>query len=276
MSNEEKRSTHANWNIYVATATIILLSASGMTSAQPRDANASATGNEGAPMVHIPSGPFIMGNDHGVGSMRIDETPAHTVYLDTYDIDLYEVTNTLYFRFVEETGHRPSTFRKKKKFNGPNQPVVGVSWDDAAAYCAWAGKRLPTEAEWEKTARGTDGRQYPWGLLKESPRADGKAKLRRPPEIGSDEGGKSPFGVYDMVSGVREWVADWYLTEYYAKSPDRNPLGPKTGFKKVLRGSSWMAKSEISDRVALRRRDSPSNRKNYVGFRCAMTQSAQD
>ena len=75
-----------------------------------------------------------------------------------------------------------------------------------------------------------------------------------------------------MVSGVREWVADWYLTEYYAKSPDRNPLGPK----KVLRGSSWMAKSEISDRVALRRRDSPSNRKNYVGFRCAMTQSAQD
>ncbi len=231
---------------------------------------------DSTPTIQIPAGPFIMGNDHGMGSMRIDETPAHTVHLDTYDIDLYEVTNKLYFGFVAATGHRPSTFQKKKKFNGPNQPVVGVSWDDANAYCAWAGKRLPTEAEWEKAARGTDGRQYPWGLLKESPRIGGKTKLHNSPKIGSDEGGKSPYGVYDMVSGVREWVADWYLTDYYAITPDQNPPGPETGFKKVLRGSSWMTRGEVSDRVALRRRDSPSNRKNYVGFRCAMTQPAHN
>jgi len=266
----------AKGNIYFAAVAIMLLSAPIMTSAQPHNANASATGNDGAPMVHIPAGLFIMGNDRGVGSMRVDEHPAHTVYLDRYDIDLYEVTNTLYFGFVEKTGHRPSKFAKNKKFNGPNQPVVGVSWYDAAAYCAWAGKRLPTEAEWEKAARGTDGRQYTWGTLQESKRADGKTKLRHPLPVGSNPAGQSPYGVEDMVGSVRDWVADWYLTEYYTISPDRNPKGPETGFKKVVRGSSWMAKGKVSSRIALRRRDSPSNRKNYAGFRCARTESEQD
>ncbi len=221
------------------------------------------------PMIEIPAGPFIMGNDHGIGSMRIDEQPKHTVYLDTYHIDRYEITNHLYSQFVSETGHRPSTFIKNKKFNSSNQPVVGVSWYDASEYCTWAGKRLPTEAEWEKAARGIDGRQYPWGTLQQSTRPKGKVRLRHPPDIGKDPEGRSPFGVDDMASSLREWVADWYLTDYYKISSRQNPLGPETGFKKVIRGSSWIAKGEVSDRVSLRRRDSPNNRKNYVGFRCA-------
>ena len=264
----------ATRGLCMAAVTLFCLGATSTVVAQPHDSDSSISGgDDGAPMVRIPAGPFMMGNDHGVGSMRIDEHPEHSIYLDTYHIDRYEVTNRLYSRFVEHAGHRPPTFARNRKFNGPDQPVVGVSWDDAAGYCTWIGKRLPSEAEWEKAARGTDGRQYPWGTLQQSQRVSGKTTLRRPASVGSDPGGRSPYGVEDMVSSVREWVADWYLTEYYTISPDRNPLGPETGFKKVVRGSSWMANGEISDRVALRRRDSPKNRKNYVGFRCARGQS---
>ena len=215
-----------------------------------------------------------------------DEFPGHFVRLHRYWIDVHEVTNAKYLEFVNAAGHRPAlddtcetdacrqgnlwkgkSFLKKIR----NQPVTQVNWYDAVAYCTWRGKRLPTEAEWEKAARGPAGNLYPWGN-KQPP---GKATYRRKwrgvftmTDVGSYPNGASIYGVHDMAGNVWEWVADWYERNYYKKKINKNPKGPKTGKFRVVRGGSWV-NYEDTLHSAFRRWSRPEVRFNDTGFRCA-------
>lgn len=235
-------------------------------------------GKDGVQMALIPAGEFLMGTPipEGQGG-EFDEYPQHSVYLDAFYIDKYEVTNAQYQKFMETTGHAAPAYWNDDKFNKPNQPVVGVSWFDAEAYCKWANKRLPTEAEWEKAARGTDGRKYPWGH--EAPNAEGMWRANHNPgdktadgfeytaPVGSFPAGASSYGVMDMAGNVWEWVADWYRGNYYKDSPKNNPKGPNSGLVRGLRGGSWDNSSYVI-RAALRYRYVPDNNgSNNVGFR---------
>lgn len=230
---------------------------------------------DGAPMVLIPAGEFMMGSQQDDGIAGSDERPAHSVYLDAYYIDQYEVTTTRYTKFFQETKRTvPLYWSGQVLKRHARKPMVGVDWNDATAYCSWVGKRLPTEAEWEKAARGTDERSYPWG--NEEPN-DQRANFAHCCDfrdydvltnVGSFEEGKSSYSVYDMAGNVWEWVADWYGDAYYSMSPERNPKGPPRGMFRVLRGGSWNDKAGDM-RSALRSRFSLTNQTNYIGFRCA-------
>jgi iron(II)-dependent oxidoreductase len=238
---------------------------------------ATIIGKDGAEMILIPAGEFIMGSPEGEGDD--DEHPQHTVFLDAFYIDKYEVTNAQYKQFIDATGREAPKYWDDENFNQPDQPVVGVvgvDWYDAVAYAKWAGKRLPTEAEWEKAARGTDGRKYPWGNEWDNQKcnsgADGDGYEYTAP-VGSFPDGASPYGVMDMVGNVCEWVADWYDSNYYSRSPQQNPKGPDYGeesaFGGVLRGGSWT----IPDATALRCADRYWLSRGIWnldwGFRCA-------
>ncbi|MGH7230467.1 MAG: formylglycine-generating enzyme family protein [Nitrospiraceae bacterium] len=239
-------------------------------------------GKDGAPMVVIPEGPFTMGSNDGSGNER----PEHTVFLSRYAIDQFEVTMSLYAKFLEETGRKPPPLWDEDSVTSAgNRPTVGVTWGDAQAYCKWAGKRLPTEAEWEKAARGTDGRRFPWGNMQPfvdianynrgqwvsyaitlAPvDAPGGMSVRH----GTKEGGKSPYGVFHMAGNAAEWVDDWYDREYYQRSPEKNPTGPESGEKRVIRGGSW---NDIPAgvRATVRVAAEPSYRDLTLGFRCAL------
>ncbi|MBI4489948.1 MAG: formylglycine-generating enzyme family protein [Deltaproteobacteria bacterium] len=219
-------------------------------------------------MVLIPPGEFWMGSEDGDS----DEKPRRRLYLDAFYIDKYEVTNALYRKFMEATGRQAPSYWNNSNFNGPNQPGVGLTWYDAEAYCRWAGKRLPTEAEWEKAARGTDGRKYPWG--NEEPdgnKANYGRNLGKTAPVGSYLSGVSPYGVHDMAGNVWEWVADWYGSTYYRRALDRNPKGPESGQYRVLRGGSWYESSSQS-RSSRRFSFNPKIRGfgfDIIGFRCA-------
>ena len=232
-------------------------------------------------MVYVPAGEFIMGSDPDVDPMtdELDELPQHKVFLDAYFIDKHEVSNADYTQFVEATGHRNSIFWDNPKFNHPNQPVVGVTWGDVSAYAAWIGKRLPTEAEWEKAARGTDGRIWPWGNefdptkcnFDDERKFDGHLDgFAMAAPVKSFEQGASPYGALNMVGNAAEWVADWFDMEYYAVSPAENPKGPPTSGmgKKSWRGASWFAGSEQM-RCAFREYDDIVASGQILGFRCA-------
>jgi formylglycine-generating enzyme required for sulfatase activity len=205
--------------------------------------------------VYIPAGEFIMGSGNGDS----DEQPVRRVYLDAYWMYETEVTNAQYAEFV---GGNTTLVE---------HPVKNVTWHDAVAYCAWAGGRLPTEAEWEKAARGTDGRTYPWGdswnasNANSSHAADGYDQTA---PVGSFPGGASPYGLLDMAGNVWEWVGDWYASGYYANAPDNNPSGPNSGEYRVLRGGSWFNIGHTNLRAA-NRRASSSSAGDYFGFRCA-------
>jgi formylglycine-generating enzyme required for sulfatase activity len=219
---------------------------------------------DGAEMVLVPAGEFLMGSNDGA----YDEKPPHRVYLDAFSIDKYETTNALYKRFMDATGRPAPSYWSDGNFNGASQPVVGVSWGDADAYCRWAGKRLPTEAEWEKVARGTDGRKYPWGEQWDATRANAENRLGKTVPVGSHASGASPYGAQDMAGNAWEWVADWYGSTYYRNSPERNPEGPDSGTSRVLRGGSWLNYPR-SLRSAFRLYFTPDFRSHYLGFRCA-------
>lgn len=226
-------------------------------------------------MVTIPAGPFLMGSQNPKG--RADEWPQRTVHVDTFSIDQVEVTNERYMTFVAKTGHRsppnPYGTGVLVSAKGIEQlPVVQVSWYDAKAYCSWVKKRLPTEAEWEKAARGTDGRTYPWG--NDQPTTT-RANFDREwvedktlHAVGSLSGGDSPYGIKDMSGNAREWVQDWYDPDYYANAPDKNPQGPDKGIVRVIRGGSWH--SPHSDITATARgRGGFALQTHGTGFRCA-------
>lgn len=227
------------------------------------------------PMVKIPSGSFIRGSHENAG--RADERPRRTIHVDTFLIDKHEVTNAQYLNFIAATGHKEplnvygdgSLFQVK---DVARLPVVQVTWHDAADYCQWVGKRLPSEAEWEKAARGPDGRRYPWGdEVPSSQRVNFNrewiaARTLRP--VGALPGGASPYGVHEMSGNVREWVQDWYDQDYYHVAPDRNPKGPKTGLLKVIRGGSWHS-FEPDIRTAARGKGGFALKTHGIGFRCA-------
>ncbi len=224
------------------------------------------------PMILIPAGEFIMGAMDG----GMDEQPVRSVYLDAYAINQYEVTQTHYNEFVKETGHRKPLSRyvtDVENFDHPNQPAIYIGWEDAYTYCKWRGQRLPTEAEWEKAARGPEAGTWPW-MIKFAPGVanfigiedDGVVTM----PVGHYEADKSPYGLYDMSGNAREWVQDWYEQDYYKDGPAKNPQGPDMGEMKVMRGGSWND-SRFSGRTTTRLKMIPKYRDTAVGFRCAET-----
>ena len=224
------------------------------------------TSRDGAEMVSVPAGEFWMGSEDSEAFPH--EKPRRRVYVDAFRIDKYEVTNALYRRFMDAPGRAAPQYWNDSKWNESSQPVVGVDWNDANAYCQWAGKRLPTEAEWEKAARGTDGRKYPWGEQWDSSRANSyESKVGKTVAVGSYAGGTSPYGAHDMAGNVWEWVADWFDEKYYANAPDRNPQGPSSGQYRVLRGGSWNVYPRDL-RTSYRVRGEPKTRGDSIGFRC--------
>ena len=257
-------------------------------------------------MLYVPAGEFTMGSDAGDS----DEKPTHTVTLAGFWIDRTEVTNAMFKKFVAATGYTSDAEKTGVGYifdlathswpvtrganwqqpRGPGStlaglddyPVVQVTWNDARAYCAWAGRRLPTEAEWEKAARGSDGRTYPWGnqavvdnLLNFADRnlptswSDNNVDdgYQHTAPVGHYPAGASPYGALDMAGNVWEWMADWYGETYYATSPDHDPTGPTTGNVHVIRGGGWndgAANVRAADRYAL----PPDGLGENGGFRC--------
>lgn len=261
-------------------------------------------------MVLVPAGEFTMGTPEGTDGLP-DEHPERRVYVSAFRIGRTEVTNRSYAAFVAATGHRipananPSVTLWEKHAPPPgteDHPVVNVSWEDAFAYCRWAGARLPTEAEWEKAARGTDGRRYPWGNEWDIAKAnsasywagrtvdfqsgaewdafwlkgDGariskekgiKGEVLTLP-VGSLPDGVSPYGLLDMAGNAAEWVADWFNPNYYKEAPLSDPPGPARGAIKAMRGGSWL-KPAVSLRTTDRDWGIMDSRPSGTGFRCA-------
>lgn len=261
-------------------------------------------------MVLIPAGEFRMGSP--IGSQGLpDEHPERIVYLSSYWMDRFEVTQEQYADFVQATGHRApanvnqavTMWLESRPVEGiASHPVINVSWEDAVAYCRWVGKRLPTEAEWEKAARGTDGRTYPWGEAWDLTKANSAsywagrtiefrsgaewddfwlrgegARISREKGIkgevltlpvGSFPQGASPYGLLDMSGNVAEWVQDWYNPNYYREASLTDPQGPTTGAIKAMRGGSWL-KPAVSLRTTDRDWGLMDSRPSGTGFRCA-------
>jgi len=227
------------------------------------------------PLVLVPAGEFQMGAADGPA----DQRPVHLVYLDSFYIDKYEVTNAQYAEFLIDTGYREPGLWHEAPYSSAHQPIMDLNWHEMKQFCEWAEKRLPTEAEWEKAARGTDGRANPWG--DEALDAGGVYRANYnvygdrdadgftwSASVGSFPRGVSPYGAHDMVGNAKEWVEDRYGSRYYESSPLRNPTGPETGSLRVLRGGSWF---DFPDFVyaTFRRPFNASLPDGDIGGRCA-------
>ena len=257
---------------------------------------------DGSEMLLIPSGTYLRGSTPAQVTALIEkddrlsadffhsEHPQHAVSLSAFYIDRYPVTNAQYAAFIAATGHRPPKYWTHAPQMGVQEPfpvgakhgthpVVGVSYMDAVAYCKWAGKRLPTEAEWEKAARGGHvGQNYPWGNESSRNHANtvgmwGKDQWHWSSPVGSFP--PNGYGLSDMAGNVFEWCADWYTPDYYQQSQPENPQGPKTGQTRVLRGGSWSNNvfGIYQMRCAYRFHTRPETRNLTIGFRCAATPS---
>jgi formylglycine-generating enzyme required for sulfatase activity len=268
---------------------------------------ASVIESGGAQMLLVPAGPFMMGSDAEAALAECrktsdadrctidafrDEEPAHMVTLKDFYIDMHEVTNRQYAECVlsgecdppsDLGSHTRESYFGDIRFD--DYPVILVNWYDAQAYCRWRGARLPTEAEWEKAARGTDSRLYPWGDAIDDGRAnfcdrncpydwaatDYDDAFADTAPVGSYSDGVSPYGAHDMVGNVWEWVSDWYAADYYGDSPSENPTGPNLGEYRVVRGGAWFS-IPSSVRVTHRMANVPTARYHLVGgFRCAFS-----
>jgi formylglycine-generating enzyme required for sulfatase activity len=299
------RSSRVPISVILCGLVSFLLSAVGRASGEMP---ASIVGRDGAPMALVAAGDFKMGStDEDLKALA----PRHEVYLDAYYVDAYEVTNGLFARFLRETlnqaadeprrynwvvlrsdidypdrtGWWPTEIMLEESgyqaFPGyEDLPVNSVAWDAAAEYCAWAGKRLPTEAEWEKAARGgLQEKAYPWGdslptvgvvfnrLWRDNQVPSPTVEVRSMMPNG--------YGLYHMAGNVWEWCSDWYGDAYYGQSPSTNPKGPTTGEAKVIRGGSWY-NSARALRVAHRSQSRPEIMNDAVGFRCAMDAARGD
>ena len=257
----------------------------------PAPGTTMTSAKDGMVIRYVPSGNFIMGSNEDDRLAKPDESPQHQVYLDAFWIDQTEVTNAMFASFLNEVGNQevdgktwlnmrvtdPKIVQEaglwQPQAGYENHPVVNVTWDGAQAYCDWAGRRLPTEAEWEKAARGTEGAMYPWGdgaPACELTNFDGAdCTLRHTTPVGSYPEGQSPFGALDMSGNVWEMVADYYAADYYANSPENNPTGPVEGGSHAVRGGSFYV--HAYDVRSARRADAPSTSSGpYVGFRCVL------
>jgi formylglycine-generating enzyme required for sulfatase activity len=217
--------------------------------------------------VYVPAGDFLMGSGEEDGEAAADEKPQRTVYLDAFWMDRTEVTNAQYGRCVEAGACAALVTPRPDTAEQPDYPVQGVAWEQAVNYCEWAGRRLPTEAEWEKAARGKDGRLYPWG--NSSPAAhllNFDFSRGDVVDVGAYPEGAGPYGVLDMAGNVWEWVADWYGEDYYAEAPAENPPGPEEGTLRVIRGGAWNTAGRAV-RAANRFWAAPY-RNDFDGFRC--------
>jgi sulfatase modifying factor 1 len=287
-------------SLHIIIALMLLFSACSDDEPIENEQNNSMTneivGKDGAPMVLIPAGEFLMGSYEGYDN----EKPVHTVNLNDYYMDKYEVTNAQYKKFMDSTTHNAPYWWDDPKYNASNQPVIGVTWEDATVYAMWAGKRLPTEAEWEKAARGKlEWKLYVWGNDWPPPKNSGNFaddtlyKIEGPPQCvvpcpdlkytidGYDDGyaytapvGKfapNGYSLYDMDGNVEEWCADWYSKDYYANSPKDNPKGSSSGYARIFRGGSFASCLSDGLRVSYRNGHYPPNQGNAtLGFRCAM------
>lgn len=242
------------------------------TTAEPETSRVSES--DGMTLVFIPEGEFLMGSADSDPDAAPDEKPQHPVYVDAFWIDQTEVTNGMYMRCVEAEVCSLPVLPGSEIIQKPNQPVQGLAWTQSVEYCEWVGRRLPTEAEWEKAARGTDGRLYPWGdELPEEPAANFDFHFEGFTNVGRFAEGASPYGVMDMAGNVWEWTADWYDENYYAESAYENPTGPESGIIRVIRGGAWNTVSRAV-RAANRHWAYPY-RDDIVGFRCAMSASEE-
>ncbi len=285
-----------------------LITAPGGSAPSPADAGLSQrAGRDGAPMVLVPEGAFRMGTSPEdirrlliacpgcKGGRTEDETPYRLVHLDAFYIDKYPVTAGRFARFERETRHRTVAEKegwgwvlsdwKWARVRGVNwrnpggggsansdHPVVQVAWEDARAYCEWARRRLPTEAEWEKAARGAGGRLFPWGNTWEPSRLihKGSGRGTTHPVRRSYLAHDSPYGVSDLAGHVWEWIADWYEGDHYIRAPALNPQGPYSGTRRVKRGGAWNIATPFAFRGSFRDYHEPELRNNISGFRCAV------
>lgn len=287
-----------NLNFLYAVILILVISPFLFTGCGKKEQDIDCSG-----MVLVPDGWFTQGSGYG----DPDERPVRRVWLDAYYIDKCEVTIGAYQDFIEATGHRPLPGWVEQFAPTENHPVVGVSWKDANAYCTWAGKQLPTEAQWEKAARGEHTYSYPWGDDKLYERRSILGELQRIPvvrriswvkdraranfcdancntfwafervndgyaftaPVGSYPDGKSPYGAYDMLGNVWEWTKDNYDSTYYARRHVRNPFNARRANSRVIRGAGWRDDANVL-RVTDRRSLSPDSTIDRVGFRCVM------
>lgn len=244
-------------------------------------------GNDDMVLIYVPAGEFTMGSNDG----EPNERPVHTVYLDAFWIDQTEVTNKQYQACVGAGACEPPSviisYVQKSDCYGKSciyphdyygnieyddYPVIYMSWNQANSYCAWTGRQLPTEAQWEKAARGPDGRIYPWGNYEPNGTLlNYNSIIGDTTKVGSYPAGKSLYGAFDLAGNVWEWVSDWYSGDYYQSSPTANPLGPDSGDGHVLRGRSLGSYGGYSVRSSYRYWAYPNDAsKGDVGFRCAI------
>jgi len=222
-------------------------------------------------LVSIPEGSFLMGSDDG----QDNERPIHRVWIDRFHLAAHQVINADYARFLHSTKKFPPPFWDDPNFNHPQQPVVGVSWHEAFAYCEWLKQmtgrayRLPSEAEWERAARGgLESARFPWGEAPpESLPNYAQRWLTGPEPVG--QSAPNSYGLFDICANVHEWCADWYAADYYAASPERNPGGPASGIRRSSRGGSWRHHIKVT-RCAARSSIPPEFQYADYGFRVAL------